>query len=280
MDKGIGQKGKHVAIVDGRKIVTSKYPYKARDEGNQAPPIINDKPKKVRAYEGYLEKKFSPSIIKDIIKNLTVEQANWVRSTGFGELLSFDMSCHAHKLGYNLVQAFDVERCALVMKCGTIEINDRLVHRVIGLPRGQILLTESDSESDVDVWGGQFGKKAGCKIPPRTVRDRISESRNADRIFKLNFLVMVYNFFIEGHQNRYVNRDVLRLGLNLDACGQYNWCRLLIDKLQSSCTYWKADIKRIFTGSLPFLTVSHIFAFTAISDTKLTCPTGQKTVLL
>lgn len=280
MDKGIGQKGKHVAIVDGRKIVTSKYPYKARDDGDQAPPIINDKPKKVRAYEGYLEKKISPSIIKDIIKNLTVEQANWVRSTGFGELLSFDMSCHAHKLGYNLVQAFDVERCALVMKCGTIEINDRLVHRVIGLPRGQILLTESDSESDVDVWGGQFGKKAGCKIPPRTVRDRLSESRNADRIFKLNFLVMVYNFFIEGHQNRYVNRDVLRLGLNLDACGQYNWCRLLIDKLQSSCTYWKADIKRIFTGSLPFLTVSHIFAFTAISDTKLTCPTGQKTVLL
>ena len=82
-------------------------------------------------------------------------------------------------------------------------------------------------------------------------------SKDADVIFKLNFLVMIYNFFIEGHQNRYLNRDVLKLELDLDACGRYNWCRLLIDKLRTSHTYWAAEKeKRSFTGSLTFLTVS------------------------
>lgn len=194
-----------------------------------------------------------------IIKNLTEEQANWVRSTRFGELLNFEMQVHAHKLRYNLVQAFDVENCALVLNCGTIVINDRLVHRVIGLPMREMVLTTIETESLLDVWGGQFRGKAGCEIPAGTVRDKLIESICVDRLFKLNFLVMVYNFFIEGHQNRHVNRDVLKLELNVDACAQYNWCRLLIDKLRSSYAYWSADKKRSFTGSLPFLTVSNKF---------------------
>ncbi|WOG92214.1 hypothetical protein DCAR_0311477 [Daucus carota subsp. sativus] len=258
VDKGIGRIGKQAADVDGRKIVISKAAMKASDEGNEATPSKIEKPKKVRSYEGYLQKKISPSIMTIIIKNLTEEHAKWVRSTGFGELLNFEMQVHAHKLGYNLVQAFDVENCALVLNCGTIVINERLVHRVIGLPMGEMVLTTTDTDSLLDVWGGQFSGKTGCEIPAGTVRDRLIESICVDRLFKLNFLVMVYNFFIEGHQNHHVNRDVLKLELNVDACAQYNWCRLLIDKLRSSYAYWSAEKKQSFTGSLPFLTYLYL----------------------
>lgn len=41
MDKGIGKKGKHISGVDGQKVVISKYPYKARDDVDEAEPIMN-----------------------------------------------------------------------------------------------------------------------------------------------------------------------------------------------------------------------------------------------
>ena len=58
VDKGIGRRGKQTAYVDGRKIVISKAAMKASDEGNEATPSKIEKPKKVRSYEGYLQKKF------------------------------------------------------------------------------------------------------------------------------------------------------------------------------------------------------------------------------
>lgn len=260
VDKGVGKKGRSAAGFGAKRLIISKHPI--RQKSKKASPSRIEKPEKGRSYEGYLERKFSPSIIRAICKNFTEEQANWVKSSGFRDLLDFDMKCYAHKLGYNLVQAFDVERCELVLKCGTIEIDERLVHNVLGLPMGESVLTASGPEPNVDVWGEQFDRKAGCKISPLTVKTKLLESKVADRFFKLNFLVMFYNFFIEGHQNRYLNRDALRLDLNLDGCAQYNWCHLLIDKLQSSYTYWVAERKRSFTGSLPFLIVRFIYFIT------------------
>ncbi|WOG86580.1 hypothetical protein DCAR_0205795 [Daucus carota subsp. sativus] len=231
---------------------TKLYADAERAKGSRRKVVNKGMGKKGRSTAG-VNRKCSPSNIKDILRNLTEEQANWVRSTGCGELLNFDMVCYAHMLGYNLGQAFDVENCAPVLKCCTIEINDRLVNNVLGIPMGELVLTASETEPNVAVWCGQFDGKAGCEISPLTVRNKLLEREVADKIFKLNLLVMLYNFFIEGHQIRYLNRDVIKSDLDLDACAQYNWCRLLIDKLQSSYAYWVAEKKRSFTGSLPFL---------------------------
>ncbi|KAL1806004.1 hypothetical protein ACET3Z_029072 [Daucus carota] len=234
----------------GRQVAKPMQEGKHDNAGNE--------PKKSngRSHEGYLQKKFTPAIISDLFMKLSEQQVQWVKKTGFGELLNFESSRYPHKLGYNLAQAFDVGNCALVLKCGTIEINDKEVNNVLGLPMGNLVLTTDRTETNSTVWAGQFKEKAGCEISPTMLRDSMVLSKDADVIFKLNFLVMIYNFFIEGHQNRYLNRDVLKLELDLDACGRYNWCRLLIDKLRTSHTYWAAEKeKRSFTGSLTFLTV-------------------------
>ncbi|KAL1810851.1 hypothetical protein ACET3Z_020916 [Daucus carota] len=46
---------------------------------------------------------------------------------------------------------------------------------------------------------------------------------------------------------------MLSFGGNLDECGQYNWCKLLIDKLRKTHAYWAQHKWRNFVGPLAFL---------------------------
>ena len=64
-------------------------------------------------------------------------------------------------------------------------------------------------ETTYDIWACQFLEKRTCMVSPIMVRDKMLQSREADITFKLNFLVMIYNFFIEGHQNRHVMSDIV-----------------------------------------------------------------------
>lgn len=256
LKKGIVEKGKKSVAADGGNLAVLRYENKVSETGRENSPGRDEKIKKVRSYEGYLQRKISPGIMTHIFKNLSEEQVKWVRSTGFGGLLSFDMEHYVHKLGYNIVESFDRESCALFLKCGVIGINDIVVNNVLGLPMGGMLLKKKQNGSYSSFWGKQFEETPACNVSPLMVKDRIVESKDADMAFKLNFLVMFYNFFIEGHQNRFLNRDVFDLELNLDSCDRYNWCRLLIDKLRTSHAYWAEEKKRSFAGSLPFLIVS------------------------
>lgn len=219
--------------------------------------LKKEKVKKTRTYENYIQKKFSPGIMSDVLANLSDEQRKWVTTTGFGDILSFRQMWYAHTLGYNVVSAFNSRNCSLELKAGTIEISDKTVRSVLGLPMGSEIIEPGDNEERVSLWGEQFEGCLVCKVSPMTLSNRIQGNREANTEFKLNFLVLLYNFFIDGNQNMYLNRDVLRYSMDIDHCGKYNWCRLLIEKLRVSHDYWSAVKSRYFTGSLTFLIVSY-----------------------
>ncbi|WOG95850.1 hypothetical protein DCAR_0415179 [Daucus carota subsp. sativus] len=191
--------------------------------------------------------------MSDVLANLSDEQRKWVTTTGFGDILSFRQMWYAHTLGYNVVSAFNSRNCSLELKAGTIEISDKTVRSVLGLPMGSEIIEPGDNEERVSLWGEQFEGCLVCKVSPMTLSNRIQGNREANTEFKLNFLVLLYNFFIDGNQNMYLNRDVLRYSMDIDHCGKYNWCRLLIEKLRVSHDYWSAVKSRYFTGSLTFL---------------------------
>lgn len=219
-------------------------------------PKSRTKKKVVRIYHRYIQKKFSPSIMSDVILNLSEPQSEWVRKTGFGALLNFRMVCYTHTLGYNVVEAFNGGSCSLELKAGTINITESLVHSVLGLPNGEEYITFSKRKDAYREWGQQFQGLARSEITPSRLRNKIIESTAADLYFKWNFLVMMYNFFIEGNQNSFLARDVLRFSGDIEKCGNYNWCHLLIEKLKRTHAYWADDTKRNFAGPLPFLIVS------------------------
>lgn len=171
-------------------------------------PKINEKGKKVRTYDNYIQKKFSPAIIRDVLENLSKEQFDWAVSSGFGDILNFRMEHYPHRLGYNVVDAFVEDSCSLVVAAGQIKITEEIVQKTIGLPRGSEKILYRNAKGAFDLWGKQFPDVQVCKVTPKMVRGEMVSSDKADENFKFNFLVMVYNFFyrkqsgqvrIEGH---------------------------------------------------------------------------------
>lgn len=146
----------------------------------------------------------------DVIGNLSEPQMKWLNATGLGELLYFLMESYAHKLGYNVVESFDAKTCSIKVKAGEIKIDDGIVHKVMGLPMGDELIEFNEKNTSYAVWAEQFPGSASSQITPLMVRDKLLANRRADSNFKWNFLMMVYNFFIESNQNRYMTRDMLR----------------------------------------------------------------------
>ncbi|KAL1802657.1 hypothetical protein ACET3Z_031304 [Daucus carota] len=236
-----------------RVKVPMKRPYRkmAEQEGN-GNGVNQVKVKKRRTYENYIQRKFSPGIMTDVLSSLSNEQRKWVSQTGFADILDFRMGVYTHNLGYNVVRAFDNENCSLHLQAGKIEINDRTVRCVLGFPMGDELIQRGKDLEPITYWGKQF-EGAGCEVTAAMVNNLILESVEADRKFKLNFLVLMYNFFIEGQQNNSLNRDILKCSMDIDNCWRYNWCRLLLEKLRKAHAYRSAEPKRYFTRSLPFL---------------------------
>ena len=165
--------------------------------------------------------------------------------------------CGTHTLGYNVVSACKSINCSLELKAGTIEISDKTMKSVLGLPMGSESIEQGDNEERLSLWGKQFEGCLGCKVSPLMLSNRIQGNCEKNAEFKLNFLVLSYNFFIKGHQNMFINHDVLRYSLDIYHYGKYNWCRLLIERLKVSHDYWTTVKSRYFTGSLPFPVVSY-----------------------
>ncbi|KAL1831416.1 hypothetical protein ACET3Z_001067 [Daucus carota] len=206
--------------------------------------------KKKRNYEGYLQKKFTPSIITEVLLTLSKAQTEWVKKAGFGLLLDFRMKTYQHRLGYKIVDSFCSRTCGLRLKAGDVLITDNLVHKIIGLPLGDLDVKLQDGKIAKTDWDNQY---EGKSISPFMVMNAIKKSKRADYNFKMNFLVLVYNFFIEANQNRWISRKMLSFGGNVDECGRYNWCKLLIDKLHKTHAFWAEHKWRNFAGPLAFL---------------------------
>ncbi|KAK1396384.1 hypothetical protein POM88_006247 [Heracleum sosnowskyi] len=147
----------------------------------------------VRTYDGYIQKKFSPTIMTDIIMNLSESQIKWVRLTGFGLLLNFRMISYTHYLGYNVVEAFDGETCSLKLKEGNIKITYSSVHRVIGLPNGTQVIKCDEDKSAYSKWAEKFPGCPSSEVTPIMETHKYWAS-NKKRNFagSLPFLIYLY----------------------------------------------------------------------------------------
>ena len=78
---------------------------------------------------------------------LTPEQRQWVRRTGFGFLLDFQLEMLPAKLAYNVLQIFDHNTVSLKLKNNDIDITEEDVSDVLGLPYGGLrIILDSDEK--------------------------------------------------------------------------------------------------------------------------------------
>ncbi|KAK1359096.1 hypothetical protein POM88_043570 [Heracleum sosnowskyi] len=183
----------------------------------------------------------SPSNLTEMISGLSEQQKVWVRKTGFGHLLNFSMGKIPHRLAYHVFNSFDSMSLTLKLPNSSIQITDRDVYDVLGLPTGQQTFKFADTSARKNLWTSQFPQKPQYNILPSTVIDIMKDMTEDNEMFKLNFLMIMSNGLIERNTTSYLIRDVLDYDINLDNCVAYNWGEYLI-----SCLIFYVD--RVLKG--------------------------------
>ncbi|KAL8119180.1 uncharacterized protein LOC141724157 isoform X2 [Apium graveolens] len=235
-----------------KKIKITKEPYQEKRKGKVG------KAGKVNVTDKFRIRN-SPNTLTDMVTNLSEQQKQWVRTTGFRHLLDFRLEKIPHRLACSVLEAFDAQNCLLKLQSENVAITNQDVYNVLGLPIGDTLFTLATENKSLErhyTWKEQFGKN---NITTAAVTERIKESEEADDLFKLNFLIVLSNVLIERQTGSYVHRDILGFDIQLDQCNQYNWGEFLLRCLVRTKANWrKATSSLFYTGPIIFLTIFYV----------------------
>ncbi|WOG93705.1 hypothetical protein DCAR_0312992 [Daucus carota subsp. sativus] len=116
-----------------------------------------------------------------------MRRKKWVKATGFGWMLEFQMLCYVHRLSYNIVDAFDSQDCSLNLSAGRVKINEMVVHNVLGLPNGSEEIQLIGAERIDDSWDDQY---ESTQITPsmegqeQSTQKRVDDEIDNDYLFQ------------------------------------------------------------------------------------------------
>lgn len=189
---------------------------------------------------------------------LSDEQKQWVKKSGFEEVLDFCLEMIPGKLAYNIFQIFDKNSVSLKLKDETIKITEEDVYDVLGLPFGGETVTLGSGdvyEQRTNEWLAQFGtEKERDQITTGKIV-QIMKGQGLTQNFKFNFLIVLSNVLVGTSTSSYVDRQLLKLCGNVDHWYKYNWAEYLLTYLVSGTESWNNTASVFFRGSLLFLTV-------------------------
>ena len=193
---------------------------------------------------------------------LTPEQKKWVRRTGFGLLLDFQLEMLPAKLAYNVLQIFDHNKVSLKLKDDDIEIQEQDVCDVLGLPYGGLRITFDSDEKYLDrtiSWHAQFNTHKDDEQITTQMIVQVMRNQEVNDNFKLNFILVMANVLIGTRGASYIDKKLLKINDNLDNLQKYNWSEYLISYLVVATESWNNTTTTFFRGSLIFLTVRYHF---------------------
>lgn len=191
-----------------------------------------------------------------MISRLSEQQREWVKTTGFGNLLDFEIGKIPHRLAYHVFELFDASSQSLRLPGGSILITNQDVYDVLGLPVGPRSFKYAETAARKNLWTSQFPEKNQYNIPPSTVIERMNAMTEDNELFRLNFLMIMANGLIERNTTSYLIRDILDYEIDLDNCAAYNWGELLLKSLVNTKNNWPKLKSLFYHGPIVFLTVS------------------------
>ncbi|CAI9287653.1 unnamed protein product [Lactuca saligna] len=184
------------------------------------------------------------SRINAVVKVLLASQKKAVYDMGFSSLLKLDVDVVPWLLKYYLLDVYDSESNRLVMENGMIEITKELVHKMMDLPmEGDDLSRMPYCETGNEIleeWKAQYVDK---KFQGEAYVKHIRSTEEDNMIFKLNFLILFINTFIESMVGAYKLERICGEGMTKQATTR----DLLL-------CYWYENIK--LEKRIPF--ISHV----------------------
>ncbi|KAL9680436.1 hypothetical protein QQ045_018315 [Rhodiola kirilowii] len=244
-------------------------------------------------YKGF-ETRTTPNTLTDAVRSLTEQQKVAVGSMGLDGMLNLGITYVPTQFAIWLLEAFDSKECKLVTRRGDAEIVPMDVNFTLGLPMGgrpiKVPLRTNPDALLVQTFRRQYGDIKENKIKCRIMSEKIQKSKEANDLFKLNFLVLFYSTIVDSTTSGKANQRILNAIERIDDIRALNWGEFFIDGLRHTKDEWEVKKGSPYTGPMPFLMViflktqkhhaHNVYALIAVLSRRYCTWTDFKTDLL
>ncbi|KAK9053285.1 hypothetical protein SSX86_029918 [Deinandra increscens subsp. villosa] len=206
-----------------------------------------------------------------VINNLSDGQKKDVKEMGFGNLLNLSIHSIPTAFGYFLLKNYDSETDILNDGENKIKISSELIKEVFQIPNGgkEVEQVERAHPSNhvVREFRSQFGKNSG-RLFCKKFSDNFKRLKDSGRMFKLNFLVMVFTVLAEVMMSNTVNQRFLMSVTKQTNVKKLNWCDYIMFCLRKTRQFWAQDETELYAGPLVILVVLYVYEKEKIKNNK------------
>ncbi|PWA85217.1 hypothetical protein CTI12_AA135790 [Artemisia annua] len=194
------------------------------------------------------------------IKKVNVEK--FLAEIGFTSFYKFDINYIPSRLGRYVVKNFDEKTCRLKLADEkSIEATVSKVHDLLGIPIGGVSLLSLETRPVEDkfeeVWKSQFEPKKHKKIRVNDIALKLTESKEVDFLFKINFLTLFTNTMgmCAGLQGE-INLDVVKRVREYTDISGIDWCEYIFHSLKNSKA--PTTVQNKYTGPYTLLALLYL----------------------
>ncbi|MFS7909861.1 putative phospholipase [Helianthus anomalus] len=185
------------------------------------------------------DKRNEPNGLCCALQGLTDAQNSDIRDMGFETIKCFNIHNIPAGLGYWLLLNYDHKTNELNIGNGKIKITPSKVHDVLGVPMGEISVSEKPKVTKRDAirerWKSQF---VNACITVKHVTEKLRLYPRGGILFKLNFLVIFNSIMGETTKSATVNQKFLT-SINSEAdIPNMDWCSYIIACLKRTREGW------------------------------------------
>ncbi|CAI9271372.1 unnamed protein product [Lactuca saligna] len=210
--------------------------------------------------------RYLPTIMKcdnitAAVMGMSPEQKQAILRMGFGSILQVNITSYPGQLSYYLLDVYDADSKRLVLQNSVIEITEQTVHDMMGLPFGGEDINElplcDKGNQILEEWRGQY---SGDKFNGEEYLRRIQATTKDNLMFRLNFLTLFVNNFIESMLMGTNQIKVVRKLVLVEDFSKLNWCKYMLDCLGSRKKLWKRDDKSsYYSGPITLLILVYVY---------------------
>nr|GEV66321.1 ulp1 protease family, C-terminal catalytic domain-containing protein [Tanacetum cinerariifolium] len=197
----------------------------------------------------------TPTTLFNAMALLNVDRKKCLYEMGFGSLIGMAIHELPGMLGFYVIDNLDTKTNVLSLTDNSILVNSQSVHDILEIPMGGCSLESLESRSPDDPfikeWFSQFGDKNDVR--PNVITDVIISTNDADKFFKMNFLMLFANTMGLCETLGVCNMNILKK-IRDDVCiEKIDWCSYIIKCLKESKQKRVNPETHHYTGPLTFM---------------------------
>ncbi|CAH1412837.1 unnamed protein product [Lactuca virosa] len=189
-------------------------------------------------------------LMTDVVSSLTSEQKDWVKQMRFKAFLKINIKSIPLKLCHFVLEHYDEGTNSILIKGKRIKITKEKIHKVFALLKTGKSLFDLDMVSeDHQVFDGWMKELEGGKEHATNYKKIIQKSEKVDMNFKLGFIALFVNTFVESIPMGTNNLVPVRALVEVDDISKIDWCAYLLYYVKNSKGRWRPDNPKCYYRS-------------------------------